>query len=242
MNKQHIDEVLACLENERRVVAYFKDRYAVDMLKRFVGAGKTVSAVKQSRFAGLLNKPWIKAQLATLGNPVLSAELLNYWWRDEVFYFDLTLDKWGGQCRSWQQTTRSGYNLVLQLNFTQSHNRDYKRLPDNYGLSCWPGHPTYTGNKRYTMAWARIDLSEDLSDALIEEIQTDWLRDAKYSLRRAKRPLLQGKVLSAQTKQKNHHFECYFTRHIKPVMAIWDEAVLNTALNFLFDSVGVKNV
>ena len=30
-----------------------------------------------------------------------------------------------------------------------------------------------------TLAWARIDLSDDLSEALIEEVQNDWYREVR---------------------------------------------------------------
>lgn len=241
MEKKQLDEVLACLGNERRVVSYFKDQYAVEALKRFVGTGKTVAHIKHSRFAGLLNKPWIKSQLANVGSSTLSAELLSYWYSEDMFYFDLTLDTWGGECRAWQQTTRSGYNLVLQLNFTKSHDRDYDTLPNNYDLCDWHGHPVHEGN-RHTVAWARIDISEDLSEALIEEIQSDWLRAAKSSLQYAKRRPRHGTCCGREEKQHKQRFEKYFTQHIKPVAALWDEAILNTALSFLFDNVGVENV
>lgn len=237
MKKILLDEVLACFANERQVITYFKDQYAVDALKRFVGTGKTVAEVKQSGFAGLLNKPWIKTQLANAGNAQLSAELLDYWWRDDVFYFDLTLDQWGGECRHWQQTTRAGYNLVLQLNFPKSHDHDYAQLPKNYGLQDAYGHPVHSG-ERHTLAWARIDLSEDLSEALIEEIQTDWLRDAQNSKRYAQRQ----QRADANKDLHNKRFERYFTQHVQPLISIWDEVILNTALNFLFDNVGVENV
>jgi hypothetical protein len=41
------------------------------------------------------------------------------------------------------------------------------------------GHPI-APKPKHTMAWVRIDIAPDLSHALIEEIQTDWLRQARY--------------------------------------------------------------
>lgn len=239
MEKKLLDEVLACFADERRVVPYFRDKFCVDTLKRFVGKQSTVAAVKHSHLAGFLHKPWIKQQLANCGNSCLNDDLLATWWKDELFYFDQTLSLWGGDCHRWQQTTRNGYNVVLQLNFTKSHDRDYDKLHCKYGLSNGWGHPIHKGSRR-TMAWARIDLSDDLSEALIEEIQTDWLRDAKDSLSYAKNR--RRKIDDSENKRDKQRFEHYFAEHIAPLTAIWDEAILNAALNFVFDKVGVERV
>lgn len=240
MDKKLLDEVLACFADERRVVPYFKDKFCVDALKRLVGNGCSVQTLKQSPLAGFLHKPWIKQRLAECGNNCLNEALLATWWQNELFYFDQTLSLWGGDCRSWQQTTRNGYNVVLQLNFTKSHDRDYEKLPCKYGLhGGWSGHPIHKGN-RNTMAWARIDFSEDLSSALIEEIQTDWLRDAKCSLNYAKSR--HRKIADRENKHDKQRFERYFAEHIAPLNAVWDEAILNAALNFVFDEVGVEQV
>lgn len=240
MDKQLLDEVLACLGNERQVVPYFKDKFCVDTLKRFVGDGTSVQAVKKCPFSGFLNKPWIKQRLAECGHNCLDKNLLSTWWKDELFYFDQTLGQWGGEAGRWQQTTRNGYNVVLQLNFTKSHDRDYDSLPCKYGLHDGCGcHPIHQGN-RYTMAWARMDFSEDLSEVLIEEIQTDWLRDAKCSLRYLKNP--RKRFRDSECQRDKQRFEYYFTTHLAPLMTMWDEAILNATLNFLFDNVGVQRV
>lgn len=242
MKKPLLDEVRQYFDNERRTYTYFKDKHCVDTLKRFIGDSKSVQSIRHSHCARFLQKPWIKAQLARVGQSVLTPAILDSWWRDDVYYFNQTFGEWGGEDAAWQQTTRHGYNLVLQLNLTQSHNRDYERwvIPNNPGLYSRCYHPVNQQGSRHTLAWIRIDLSDDLSDALIEEIQTDWLRDADASLQ----------FLKCSSKAENValndsdmvRYERYFAKHLKPLTGIWAEASINAALNFLFEEIGVKRV
>ena len=70
-------------------------------------------------------------------------------------------------------------NLVLQLNFNSSQIRALRRLTGGEQRTfnpldhpvCRPGHPRY----RETLAWARIDFDFETNEALIEEIQSDWV-------------------------------------------------------------------
>lgn len=246
MEKKLLEEVRACFENERRIVTYFKDKYAVDGLRRFIGAGKSIAEVKASPYATLLAKPWVREQLKTLGGKMLTPDILSLWWHESPLHFQQTLDAWGDDDDwSWNQTSRRSMNLVLQLNFTKSHDRDYDNWVrgNPFGVydACY--HPVYQGEDRHTMAWARIDLSDDLSEALIEEIQTDWLRDAERSLRRAKgRPRCDCDNCKKRFAQGKAQFERYHEKHIVPSRRLWDEAMLNAALAFLFDDIGVSRV
>lgn len=249
MEKKLLNEVLACFDNERRIYPYFKDKYCVDMLTRFIGAGKKISDIKTSPFAALLHRPWVREQLANIGGTELSPQQLALWWRSEVLYFQQTLGVWGDDDDwAWNQTSRKGANLVLQLNFTKSHDRDYDKQLKNNRFRVYDAsyHPVHTGD-RHTMAWARIDLSDDLSEALIEEIQNDWLRDADSVLRRAKRDkpcrCCRCQALPNQSREREQQrFERYHNVHIEPVKTLWDEAMLNAALAFLFDDIGVSRV
>lgn len=246
MEKKLLDEVLACFENERRIYPYFKDKYAIDLLSRFVGTGKKISEVKASPFSALLHRPWVREHLQSIGGKMLTPDILSLWWHDHPQHFQQTLGVWGEDDDwAWNQTSRKGMNVVLQLNFTKSHDRDYdnwvRRNPFHVSDACY--HPVYQGEDRHTMAWARIDLSDDLSEALIEEIQTDWLRHADGALRRAKNGNhCRCASCLARVEQSKAQFERYHTKHIVPVRELWDEAMLNSALAFLFDDIGVERV
>ncbi|PID62197.1 MAG: hypothetical protein CR974_03825 [Gammaproteobacteria bacterium] len=251
MDKKQLDEVLACFENERRIYRYFSDKYCVDILSRWLGEGKSISEIKRSPLAGFLHRPWVKAHLAKLGSNRLTADTLALWWRDDEQHFQQTLAAWSDTYDwRWGQTSRRGYNLVLQLNFTQSHNRDYDKWIKGSRFCVYDAsyHPVYQGEERHTMAWARIDMSDDLSEALIEEIQTDWLRDAERTLRHAKGAsnnrcsCLRCRENAKVTERQKQAFEHYHQRHIAPMLGIWDEAMLNAALSFLFDDIGVERV
>ncbi|MBS9778459.1 MAG: hypothetical protein KGV50_06815 [Gammaproteobacteria bacterium] len=245
MDKKQLDEVLACFENERRTYRYFSDKYCVDILSRWLGEGKSISEIKRSPLAGFLHRPWVKAHLAKLGGNRLTADALALWWRDGEQHFQQTLAAWSDTYDwRWGQTSRRGYNLVLQLNFTQSHNRDYDKWIKGSRFCVYNAsyHPVYQGEERHTMAWARIDISDDLSEALIEEIQTDWLRDADSTLRRTKDNQCQCVCCKKRHTEGKEKFERYHEKHIVPLRDVWSEAILNAALSLLFDDIGVERV
>jgi hypothetical protein len=85
-------------------------------------------------------------------------------------------------------TSRRGFNLVLQLNFSSRHDEPYRKLvdPDDYRPFELGGHPVAKG-ALHTLAWSRLDIDLNTGEALIEEIQTDWIREALWERRYAAR-------------------------------------------------------
>lgn len=74
---------------------------------------------------------------------------------------------------------------MLQLNFGNHHNSRYRKLVKAEEKQILNGicHPVFkrrkTGYFRETLAWARLDIDFERDECLIEEIQSDWVRDAK---------------------------------------------------------------
>ena len=92
------------------------------------------------------------------------------------------------------------------------------------------------------MAWARIDLDLQQGEALIEEIQNDWLRSVTDDYRWARRigkaadkPLLCADCSVRELRQ-------YHDEVLLPYIKIWDEAMLAAALWFLRQEIGIKQV
>lgn len=184
MDREILQEVIECLPKDRTLFHYFKGRYAPMLLSSMVGEGKTITEIKRGPFASLLSKQEMKGLLAEAGVNWLDSNMLEGLWSDENYPFVLTLSEWGGAQMDWQQTSRRGYNLVLQLNFANGHNCAYQELvrPSDSQRLNWYGHPVQRkgqrGFDRDTLAWARIDLDFDAGEALIEEVQSDWVREA----------------------------------------------------------------
>ena len=234
MDPPQVTEIIECLPKGRTKFHYFRDRYALDLLRWFVGRGKTVAEVKRSRYARLLAKPRVRALCARLPDGRVTPEHLLNAWAPRPLVFLLTLGRWGSRghaWRTWYQVSRPGENLVLQLNFSGMHNRRYERLMRST-IEWWEGHPflcTYhpvNDDGRLTLAWARLDVDLDGGEALVEEIQNDWIREAFACWRSIdERPLAR-----------------YRREVLAPYVRVWDEAMLAATLWFLREELGVRRI
>ncbi len=132
--------------------------------------------------------------------------------------------------------------LILQLNFSNQHDRAFKRFlncdEEDFQYDCHP-----TSNRRNTLGWARIDVDFNTDEALIEEIQSDWLRRAISLQQRAERMvkakreeiLFYGQVI-AITQVLN------YLKALEQHYQLWQEALLNAAINFVFDELGIRSL
>jgi len=253
MKKEEVDEIIACLGDERRVFHYFKDRYCfdlieIDMYRR--GLKKSnVASLKELGIGRYLNQPSVSQELAKLGSGMLDRAQLGLMGPIARTRFVLTLDRWGEGDRGWDQTTRNQENLVLQLNFDGEHDATYRRLlkPVEYPSpfdSC--GHPTSKAG-RNTMAWVRLDVSLETNEALIEEIQTDWLRNASRMCiwaqkRRMKNPRLALADIYPEFSGSIEGFSIYVGETLPRYQNQWAEVAMLAALRFVRDELGVTTL
>ena len=133
MDTATFSAIKKAFSQERSVFYYFRDRYALMLLARFVGDGKRVDEVRRSQFGKLLQKPSVKALIARSGSRNLTGDVFESSWPAQPEAYVLTLGEWG-DAEDWDresfQMTRSGTNLVLQLNFSMKHDREcLKRRP-----------------------------------------------------------------------------------------------------------------
>lgn len=221
---------------------YFKDRYALLLLAWAVGEkGLTVAEIKQSKHAKLLNKPLLKSITATCGDGLITAERLLESWPsyDQYDTYMLNLTEWGFDDEGWNdnQISRPGGSLVLQLNFTAEHDNVFYQLADRRIVYQYDDHPV--SETRNTLAWARIDLDLETNEALIEEIQTDWIRDAARQARWAKtQPAPTQKRWARFNKAAIHYYDHVLQNAVKT----WSEAMLSAALWYLRDEVGINTI
>lgn len=244
MKKEEIDEIIACLPSERTLFYYFKERYALMLLAWFAGSGMKISAIKKSPYAKLLDKPAVRDVLAQSGSMMLNDELLHSYWPERSECYRLTLGSWGGGHLSWSQTSRKGYSLVLQLNFSSKHNRHYHRMiPREFHPFEYDSHPI-AREGFLTLAWARIDLNLDDGEALIEEIQNDWIRRVLscrsriqwYEANRKTNQYYEKMNLTAKA------MENYVEASLKPHIESWDEAMLSAVIWFLKEEIGIDRI
>ncbi len=231
MNLQTTKDIIACLPSGHTPFFYGKDDYALYLLSEQIRARKSkarVSDLKKSAVASLLHKPVVKEILAkndTLTPSLLEAHLHG----KHPLNLSLTLDTWGCDCDSYDctsQTSRSGYNLVLQLNWdapaAKKIVKKFNQLLNHNNFDS-VGHPARQDIP--TIAWVRIDCDFESDEALIEEIQSDWIRDLRESLsdlhdhKQEKRKKRTSKKLQRLTKREN-----YWRNTEKLLSKIWNEA------------------
>jgi hypothetical protein len=249
-------EILACLQGERTVFPYFRDRYGIGLLRqlsrqlsrhRRTSHGLNVADLKQSRYASLLQKPRIRAMLAGLGHQAIDEAYLALHDHDpQQTHFVLTLSTWGSEQRRerrYRQTSRPGLNLVLQLNFSAVHDRLYRTLGCPHSRFNYHAHPV--SQQRNTLAWARIDLDLDSNSALIEEVQSDWIRKVARLDERVELKLANGYPDSAPV--QIYGLQCSlataraYAAHVREHYApIWSEAMLWASIQFIRDELGLE--
>ena len=250
MDQDSVNEIIACLPQGKTRFDYFKDRYALLLLSYLIEPKIKIADLKRSAYARLLERPVVKKTLASASSGWLNRYLVNMIWDNPSYTFLLTLTTWGGYQRTWQQTSRPGYNLVLQLNFSNQHEQPYRQLlkPTTESIFKCNGHPIMKRGQRSffreTLAWARIDLDFKDNEALIEEIQSDWIREAQENLR---------EVLKFNNNEPTEIFidgmegdsrdlKTYFNEILKPYIQLWDEAMLTATLHFIHDELGINNI
>ncbi len=246
MKREIIDEVIACLPNERTLFHYFKGQYALQLLHFATHQLKSVAAIKRSPYQRLLNRAGVRSLLARQGSGEIAPELFAHCWHPSSQPFVLTVDRWGDDNRWDYQVTRPGCNLVLQLNFSEQHNRAYQKLvkPEDEFIFNYSGHPVMEKGKRAmfrnTLAWARIDFDLERGEALIEEIQSDWVRGVNACLQAIKKGRQPWHLDYCNCKPER--FELYMENVFAPFITLWSEAMLSAAIQFIRVELGIGNI
>ena len=234
MDLDTIKFVRSVLPDGRTVFHDFEDRYAFMLLEAAAEEGVIdISKAKAGRFKSLLQKPKVRDYLAKFGRSKIEAEALKASWPHRGDSYRLTAGNWpeldDKPDPGWDQTTRGGWNLVLQLNFTYSHKRELARyIPDWEDSIRWPIHPIATDGE-LTLAWARIDLDLDTKEALIEEIQSDWVSDTKTWA---------GREYADDAEQWGK----YVDEVLSPQTRKWPETMLTAAIWFLTVEMGIRTI
>ncbi|MBU2711888.1 hypothetical protein [Zooshikella harenae] len=254
MKQKDIKEIITCLGEERRLFYYHKDRYCFDLLRYEMDKNKRqtckLNQLKQSQFGHFFTKKTVKEALSPYGQGEISQEQLNSYWQEKPFIFALTLGCWGNGERGWDQTSRNQSNLVLQINFTGEHLAKYYSLikPGRQDEGPFESdiHPINTKG-RHTMAWVRLDFDLDTNEALIEEVQNDWLRDAysAYQRLKAKRknnPSLKPCDVWYDIGGGYEDLSCYVETCLQPYQQIWAEASLAAAIQFIREEIGITQI
>jgi hypothetical protein len=139
---------------------------------------------------------------------------------------------------------------VLQLNFDAAHDEAYQRkvkpmrgahpIADDW-------HPI--AKNRNTLAWARIDLDLRTGEALIEEVQSDWVREAARLRDDAADALHATKsggrerLFSPWAMRGNaRQFESYDRNHVEPHRKDWPDVMLLAAIWVVRELLDIRQI
>jgi hypothetical protein len=137
--------------------------------------------------------------------------------------------------------TRRGENLVVQLNFPDWHDAEYRRLLDPDAVHPFASFSHPVSKQRNTLAWARVDLDLQHRHALVEEIQTDWVREALDVYGDAKSSTEATVEYCGLSMNRNAMIE-YAETVLRPHARLWAEATLCATLWLLFERLGIRRV
>lgn len=237
---------------------YYADRESAWLAANLMRGDSTVAALKQGPLAKLLTRPSLRPLVAQGGGAVAHRDVialahadrsmgwhglhpathiaLDNLYTDTWLDFRLSLTDWGtGPDWRWKQLSRKGGNLVLQLGFPSDHAALMgQHLPrdSRKNFECeW--HPIRQDGCP-TLAWARVDVDLSTGTALIEEIQSDWLRLVRWSIAILARTAPRARVL----KQKTAYEARLRARYDK----LWPKAMLLATVMLLRQELGCREI
>ena len=251
MTPLEIEFIEKTIGSEQKQFYYYRDKYALQLIKYYVKNSIKIHELKSSGYQSLLNKTVVREVLKNCGDSMLHPKMLCEQPITEGIDFNYTISKWGEfvphRNDSWNQTSRPGLNLVLQLNFDEWHNYKYHRLikvRDDHHPFVRYSHPVST-RRQFTMAWVRLDIDLDRGEMLIEEIQNDWLREVNNLWR-----YLKEMIEDKRKRGRRHWFFdryrpskfCDYVRFLTQYQKIWEEASLSLAIHFAKQELGINRI
>jgi len=241
-------EVLACLPKGRTLYHYTKDDYAFFLLKKMSKKEQKIRKLKETHARKLLEKPSLKPYLSNCSNGVVDSEKIpEKQYLSQGRYYRLSLDIWGDDLEYWRynQVSRKGVSVVLQLNLTGQHQEHLSRCmkADEYDpFENW-GHPARSGAFP-TLSWCRLDFDLEKKEALVEEIQTDLIRDVRSATEKAyeEREKKNKEFDYCGAKFQTDAFIDFWKEEFSYYEKIWNETMLSAALWFLTEELGMRDI
>ncbi len=237
---------------------YYPDRQSPWVLAHTLEGHARVASLCQTPFGKLLDRPGLKPLVAQSGGTLHQGDVQALAHADRFEAFDglsraglaaleavwslqwqdflLSFTHWG-TCGEWDrlQMSRPGGHLVIQLGFPGDHAALMGRYLDQSARRKFEEtlHPSRkTG--RPTLAWARVDIDFDRGEALIEEVQSDWLHLVKAEVEW----LAQQNPRSRETIANQAYKQAVFRQYAK----LWPNAMLLATLMVLRDVVGLRRI
>lgn len=241
MHFAEASDVISMFGSQLAPFSYYKDRYALSLLRWAAGEGATVRSLKLGPMARLLDKPLIKAICAQ--NSTITPALLGGVQGGTPFRLSRYLQTWGSDSWNGEQTSRPGTNLVLRLDFPEDFVAQSCRWGLGFVVSELRRRNHMQAGDGFNLAWCRVDFDWDTGEALIEEIQTDWLRNCRSMMQGVSAWDFDSDAEYFHFKLKrDFRFKAYCDEQLGPLEATWSEAMLCATLEFLKDELGFSTI
>lgn len=256
MNIEEIDFLLSIYKNRQIPFWYYRDKYAVQLISYYLKKDMKIHTLKTGPLQHLLKKHPLKEITSRLSENKLRKLDLEQYFPKNWLNFNLTFGRWGGfekyPKHSWYQTTRPGFSFVLQLNFDTNHDIIYHKLiqpnKKEEPLFKTTEHPVARKLMQLTLAWSRLDIDLSTGEVLIEEIQTDWLREVDRLVKRfgrthakKEKEKIQDCWLMHYANTSLHNLKAY-QNYLQPHKKIWKEAILSATLDFCVKELGIHDI
>lgn len=233
MELEEVDALRARWGRGRRLFWYFKQRYALALLAYLVPQYDSMGALKRSPYASLLQKPLVRELVKQRRGALLTPDCLREVWTPSMECYRLSLGQWPLRRNTprpgWGQSTRDRWNVVLQLSFNRGHVARFKRLvADDKAHGPYDRSHPVAPKPDLTLAWVRMDIDLPRGQALIEEVQSDWVEHASLEC--------YGRTSMATRWRR-------YERHaLRPHARQWSEAALCAAIEYLHGALGIADI
>lgn len=221
---------------------YFRDKFALMRAAWEAGDGLSVRDAKRSPIAGLLQRPLLQAHCARSGHisadamrQLISAQPTEWTLRRNLGVYGIADDHFSAQ------TSRPGFNLVLRLDFDRTQVQQALRLGLHRTVARLENWNHMKADEGYNLSWTRIDMDWDTGEALIEELQNDWLRRAK-ALIGEQTAWKHAEHQRRQEWKRTTGLQRYHAEQLAPLENAWAEMTLCATLEFLRDGLGLHTV
>lgn len=237
---------------------HYPDRQSPWLLANAMPGDMPVRTLRRGPLARFLDRPLVKPVVAGCGGMLRQRDLIAVahagramhlgglspgalsaldmayasTWRD----YELSFTSWGtGRDWAWEQVSRKGGNLVMQLGFPSEHAAilgGHFSAPVRKDFE-YADHPIREAG-RPTLAWVRLDIDLETGAALVEEVQSDWLREVADHAAYLRRRDPKSRQLKA--------LESYAAKLSKAYAKDWAKSALLAALMLLVDEFAVRDI
>lgn len=241
MNKNQWAEVVEVLGQEAKPYHFFPEKYAWDHLNRVTqGQPKKVNALRKEGYGWLLQKPEVKKRMAEFPDGIIDPAQGYSQYPKVSLHVNSTLSKWGTERAGYRkdfQLSRTGYHLVLQMNVARSLSLAYRKKVQY--RDHLPNYFTHPVSKQWdTLAWARLDFDLEGQSVLIEEVQSDMVREMRWIERKSQNKRYSA---SSEERQLGNRMKLFLDHDFWAYEQYWQECLMALVIQFIDQELGFRS-